>query len=163
MVHNFWAYIHDSENTVTLGYLDALFFLAAILFYFLAWRLLARLSRYISGRKGLQYETLLPLKQVQAYLALIAPGLVLYYWAKMTNIIRNDLIETLFNLYVHIVILAVLERSVSSVQAIYNLHPIAEKRPIKGYVQFSKLMIYIVGMVVGVAILSGKSPWKIVN
>ncbi len=125
--------------------------------------MLKRLTRYISGRKGLQYETLLPLKQVQAYLALIAPGLVLYYWAKMADIIRNDIIETLFNLFIHIVILAVLERSGSSVQAIYNLHPIAEKRPIKGYVQFSKLMIYIVGIVVSVAILSGKSPWKIVT
>ena len=81
----------------------------------------------------------------------------------MADIIRNDIIETLFYLYIHIVILAVLNRLISSVYEIYNLHPIAEKRPIKGYVQFSKLVVYIIGLVIGIAILSGKPPGKVVT
>ena len=81
----------------------------------------------------------------------------------MADIIRSDITETLFYLYIHIVILAVLDRLISSVNEIYNLHPIAKKRPIKGYVQFSKLVVYIVGLIIGVAILSGKPPFKIVT
>jgi len=52
---------------------------------------------------------------------------------------------------------------ISSVNEIYSLHPIAEKRPIKGYVQFSKLVVYIIGLIIGVAILSGKPPFKVVT
>jgi miniconductance mechanosensitive channel len=163
MSDNFWGYIHDSEHTVKLGCTDVLFFIGAILLYFLAWWVFTKLTDYLSGKKRVQYQNILSQRHVQRYLALIAPGLVLYYWAKMTDIIRNDIIETLFYLYIHIVILVVLDRLISSVNEIYNLNPMAEKRPIKGYVQFSRLVVYIIGLVIGVAILSGRPPWKVVT
>ncbi len=41
---------------------------------------------------------------------------------------------------------------------IYSTSPVAEGRPIKGYVQIAKIILYVVGLVVVVATLMGKSP-----
>jgi miniconductance mechanosensitive channel len=46
---------------------------------------------------------------------------------------------------------------------IYNSFEIAKQRPIKGYVQFAKIILYLFGVILIIAVLSQQSPWALIG
>ncbi len=55
------------------------------------------------------------------------------------------------------------DRLLSVGLTIYDRHPIARKRPLKGYVQILKIFIYLTAIIVGLCALLGKSPWGLIS
>jgi miniconductance mechanosensitive channel len=87
----------------------------------------------------------------------LAPAIVFYYgvthYPAITEISRQFIL-----IYIAINVVVIQDRLLSAGLEIYRLYPISEKRPIKAYVQLTKLIIYILGAVSCVALLLGKSP-----
>ncbi len=51
----------------------------------------------------------------------------------------------------------------SVLNSVYERHPISKRWPIRGYIQFVKLIVYIAAAIVAVCILINKSPWSILS
>jgi miniconductance mechanosensitive channel len=52
-------------------------------------------------------------------------------------------------------------RFLNSVQDIYNTYPYASDRPIKGYIQVAKILVYFMGGIFILAVLMEQNPWNI--
>ena len=89
------------------------------------------------------------------------PGLVFYFGVPflpgldetLSTLIRNVALA-----YVTLMMTLALSALLSAVNAIYSQYPIAKERPIKGFVQIAKIVVYILGGVVAVATLMDRSP-----
>lgn len=142
----------------------------AILFFILA------VAAFICTRKGLRklalridknlQTPLLPVltrrKVIQGF-SFIAPGLVLYHWARAFTGMHDKLLDGILALFIHIIVLLTLDRAFMCAQELYEQHPMAKHRPIKGYIQVGRVIIYCVGALVFIALIWGKSPWKVVS
>lgn len=109
-----------------------------------------------------KWDDVLVRRGVFNQLALLAPALILYfgvvYYPEFSDIARRVILA-----YVVVNLVFVASRLLSAGLEIYQLYPIAAKRPIKGYIQLAKLLVYIIGGVLAVCVLLDKSPWGILS
>lgn len=64
-------------------------------------------------------------------------------------------------IYILAVIIIASVRFLDSVQEIYNTYPYAGDRPIKGYIQIVKILVYFIGGIFILAVLMEQNPWSI--
>ena len=123
---------------------------------------LIRLIYKAMGRTKTKWDDILVSKGVFRQLAYLAPAVVLYFgvafYPSITPISRQFILA-----YVGVNVVIILDRLLSAGLDIYRLYPVSKKRPIKGYVQLAKLLAYILGAVVVISLLLGKSPWGILG
>jgi miniconductance mechanosensitive channel len=122
--------------------------------------LLATIARIVR-RTTFTWDDVLQKHRVFERLAHIAPGFAVYYGIQMvpdigdslTNLIRQTALASM----VLVGILSV-GAFLNAVHEIYANSRIAKGRPIKGYVQIAKIIVYVLGAIVAVATLIGQSP-----
>ena len=56
-----------------------------------------------------------------------------------------------------------LARLLTAAMDIYQLYPVSAERPIKGYIQLGKLLVYLLGAIIVISILVDRSPWGILG
>ena len=122
--------------------------------------MLTTISRIVK-RTTFTWDDVLQKHRVFVRFAHIAPALAIYYGIQMVP----DVGEVLANLVRQGALAAMVLVGILSVGAflnaiheIYSSSPIAEGRPIKGYVQIAKIIVYVLGAIVAVATLTGRSP-----
>ncbi|HCT30411.1 MAG TPA: mechanosensitive ion channel protein MscS [Bacteroidales bacterium] len=81
-------------------------------------------------------------------------GIALYDYSPKLTIFFYDLTQ----IYMVIVALMVINSFLNAVHDIYQLLPFAKSRPIKGYLQVVKIIIYFFGGIVIISILINKNP-----
>ncbi len=139
-------------------------------YHYLALTLLAAAASYVAVRFYLigliyramersktEWDDILASKGVFRQFAYLAPAIVLYFGVAFYPLI-TDIARQFILAYIAIIVVFIVDRSLSGGLEIYRLYPVSQKRPIKAYVQFAKLIIYILGTVTVVALLLGKSP-----
>ena len=90
-----------------------------------------------------------------------APALIIFFTAEFIFIEFPKwlhLIQKCSYLYMIIVTLIVINSFINGIHDIYKTLPVAKNRSIKGYIQVLKIIVYIVGGIVILATLLGKSP-----
>tara|TARA_Y100000589_G_scaffold169258_1_gene160950 strand:+ start:2647 stop:3918 length:1272 start_codon:yes stop_codon:yes gene_type:complete len=93
-----------------------------------------------------------------AHIANLAPLIILYYY---TSLINNGLAEIFRNfcqvgmLWVGMIIL---DDLLDTAESIYEQYSISRSRPIKGYVQVAKIVLYSLLIISSAAVILGKSP-----
>jgi miniconductance mechanosensitive channel len=112
-------------------------------------------------RTTFTWDDVLQKHRVFERLAHIAPGFAIYYGiqlvpdigAGLTVLIRQTALASM-------VLVGVLSIGafLNAVHEIYTASSLAHGRPIKGYVQIAKLIVYVLGAIVTVATLIDKSP-----
>ncbi len=150
------------------GFLVSLTILVVI--FFLAWIadklakniLITSLKSYVKKSKNKWDDALLEYKFFQR-LAHIAPALVIYYTIgysiEMPRLIH--ILQTVTILYMILIGLLVTDSFLSALHSVYQTLPIAQEKPIKGYVQVVKLMVFFVGIILVISILSGTPALKL--
>lgn len=141
---------------------NASVFIIIVLLAFLADRLtkgiLVRIIKQIVKRSKNQYDDILLKRKVFNRLAHIAPALVIngmvVFLIDAPELL--NIIKTLTEIYMVIVMALVLDSVISAIYDIYNHLPISEGRNIKGYVQVVKIIIYFIAGLFIIATLSGK-------
>ncbi len=140
----------------------AILVLFAVLLHFLARRYLVRLLRAGMQRlpgwwvkevlNGQLLNRLTPLIPI----AIIGRGIgfVAHLPASFVELIQR-LAQAFFVLFFALAIGAAL----NVVNAIYNHYPVSRGRPIKGYLQVAKLVVYIAAVILMVSALMAESPW----
>ncbi|MGY8996757.1 MAG: mechanosensitive ion channel family protein, partial [Alphaproteobacteria bacterium] len=65
--------------------------------------------------------------------------------------------------FIFLVLTLMLGRVLTAGLDIYQLYPISTERPIKGYVQLGRLLVYLLGGIIVISILVDRSPWGILG
>jgi len=148
-------YIHSGIQLLAIA-------AVALLALVVARRVLLRILRRLAARTPTRWDETLLDQKVFDILAWALPLLVLYQGLQFVINLPAGLTEFLQRLTSALMVLVV-ARSVSAllngVNVIYNGYPVAQHRPIKGYLQVGQIIVYLVGGVFIVAILINQSPW----
>lgn len=115
----------------------------------------------IVKRTRFEWDDILFKNRVFNVLAHIAPVMIIG-WA--SNFAGSDIhwmdeiLNGLARIYLIVVIIALLNRLLTASLDIYQTYPFSKERPIKGYVQLMKLLLYFVGAIFLISVLISKSP-----
>ncbi len=107
------------------------------------------------------WDDILIERKVFDRLAYLAPAFVMYLLIPLALDPYPEFI-TLFELgievYSIIIVMLVILAFLNSIQHIYGKYEISKSKPIKGYIQVAKILVYIFVVVVLIAIFIGESP-----
>lgn len=142
--------------------------LALLLLITLAWAanwvtkhiLLRGLQRLVEASAVITDPALSPLKVI-ARLSNVVPALVLSIGIKLVPGVPEGLVKVVENVGGAFVVLTValaVGGLLNLVVALYQRRPDAQRRPIKGYVQVLKIVVYVVAAILVVANLIDRSP-----
>lgn len=142
-------------------FLSVLLALVVLSFVLMRYALVPTIYRAMD-RTATTWDDILKEKGFFRQFAFLAPAIVLYFgvahYPAITTVARQIIL-----IYIVVNVVVVLDRFLSAGLEIYHQYPVSLKRPIKAYVQLTKLVIYILGAVTCVAFLLGKSPWGLLG
>ncbi len=134
--------------------------LLAALVYLIVKKVLLRFVKTIVGKTKTQYDDILLNEGLLKRVAFIAPLIVINQFSYVLpdlDVILSNLSAALTSLIVVLIISSVL----TSVNDIYEVITKNEKQPIKGYIQVIKIIIYIVGGIIIIGVLTGQSIFEL--
>jgi len=145
--------VNNIENLTILAAMILLAFLADRLTKFILIRIVGKVIK----RSKNQYDDILLKKKVFKRLAHIAPALVInatiIYLADAESLV--NFIKVLTNIYIVLVAALVADSIIGSLHEIYLQMPVSNGRNIKGYIQLVKIIVYIIGGLIIISILTG--------
>ena len=105
-------------------------------------------------------------RKVFRRLAYIAPAIVFYYGTPLVSGVPSSVAQLVQRLAMGLIVLVVVlsaDGLLSALNDIYSTRPDANSRPIKGYLQIVKIIMYISAGIVVVSTLMGKPPTLILG
>ncbi len=144
----------------------------AVVSFLLARLLLVPVINRAMERNKTEWDDALAARGVINWLAFLVPALILYFFLAPALVPYFDeayyptiagLARRIILAYIAINVVIIVNRLLSAGLDIYRLYPISVKRPIKGYIQLAKRVLYIVGAIVTVSVLLDKSPLGILG
>lgn len=177
----------DTENTLTpaaaapsttpMDWLAAYPWLQALaataLLLALAWLSHAVLRRYLSAllhpflrRLPADWGGVLEKNQVLLRALPAVPLMIVHHGAALVPHLPASLLEFAQRLTLAVLAI-VLARTAGALlnvgHDLYTLQPVASGRPIKGYIQVTKLLIYLTAAVIAIAEIADQSPWYFIS
>ena len=121
-----------------------------------------RLVRAIIRKTKNDWDDVFVDKQVFKNISHFAPAFVIYFlapiWLEASPEVV-DVIKRLANAYMIIVGCWVFDAVLNAVLVIYQRFDISRKKPIKGYLQAIKILVYFLTVLFVISTLMNKSPW----
>ncbi|KXH78544.1 mechanosensitive ion channel family protein [Sporosarcina sp. HYO08] len=124
---------------------------------FITKKVVIRLITHILKKNNFKWDNILLERQVFHKLSHFVPALIIYYFAA-TFPVYQKLIETAALTYIILVALNVINSFLSVIQDVYQTYEISKTKPIKGYIQVTKILVIIIGAILVIANLMGESP-----
>lgn len=124
---------------------------------FITKKVVIRLITHFVNNNKYKWDNMLLERGVFHKLSHIVPAIIIHYFASSFSTYQN-LIEKLAVTYIIVVILGVISSILSAINDIYQTYEISKVKPIKGYIQVIKIVIFILGTILVIANLMGKSP-----
>jgi miniconductance mechanosensitive channel len=113
---------------------------------------------YVAGKTPTRWDDILLESRFFARLSHFAPVLVVYFAATGFPEAR-DWIQRAVLAYMVVVGVFACNALLSAGEAIYRTLEVSRHRPIRGFVQIVKILVFIVGVILFVAALIDRSPW----
>jgi len=116
---------------------------------------------FLITRSDNKWDDILLKKKVFNRLAHLVPALVVHALATLTFSELPYLaiiIKSAAKIYMIIIGLLVVDSLLSAVLEIYSGHPISRHKPINGYIQVTKIIINLIGVILIISIMMNKSP-----
>jgi miniconductance mechanosensitive channel len=99
-------------------------------------------------------------------LAHLIPGFLIYSTAEFIFSdypVLSDIVTRLALISIIIILLLAIDSFINALHQIYLTMPVSEGRPIKGYVQVVKIIIYFIAIIMIIAVLAKESPNKLLT
>ena len=133
--------------------------LAALIGFYITRYFIIRAIHGMVARSRSKWDDVLAQNKVFIRLAYLAPAVIINFLIPavlpdMTMLVR--IIELITGIYIIIVFINVLFSVINAVYEIYQTFEVAKERPIKGYLQVLKIIIYIVAGVAVISIIIGE-------
>ena len=138
--------------------------LVSILVYYIIKYIINRVLKKMVVRSKSMWDDHLYEQKVFTRLALIVPVLILEVFLPTTISDYPKVIhflEVLLSIYSAVIMIIVANSFLNAVYHIYGDLQLADSKPIKGYVQVGKIIVFVVGVIVLVSMLIGQSPLTI--
>ncbi len=138
----------------------AVIILASIVFLIIRKIFVQIVGRIVRKTKGIWDDTLFD-HRVFHVLTHMVPAIIIFSSSGFTGEDIPwfpEMIKGLAHIYLAVIIMTAFSRFLDAAQEIYNSYPYSKDRPIKGYIQVMKILIYFVGAIFIVAILVDKNP-----
>jgi len=133
----------------------------ACIAYIIAKRILLRIVKRLVERSKTIWDNILFERKVFNRFSYFAPALVIYWMAPFVLSGSSAAIATLqlvAKIYMVIVGLLVFDSFLNSVVDIYRTFEFSHKRPIRGFVQGAKIILFILAGIVILGMITGNSP-----
>ena len=117
-------------------------------------------GRFVRRTKGIWDDTLFSHKVFHVLIHII-PAAIIYSSSGLagTDLVwLPELIKGMVHIYLSVIIMTAFIRFLNAGQKVYNTYPYAKDRPIKGYIQLMKILVYFFGAIFIVAVLVDKNP-----
>ncbi len=127
----------------------------------LAKRQLVRMIHRLSSRTNQIWDDALADQGVFARVAQVVPALIFYFGLPLIQGLPEKLVtlgQNVASAYAILLITLALSALLSAVNTIYEQYPVSSERPIKGYLQVAKIVIFILTAVLVLAVLMERSP-----
>jgi miniconductance mechanosensitive channel len=159
-----WGFSDRNTNYIVdfIGLFIVLF--VSVLIYYILKYIINRFLKRLVLRSKSNWDDHLYEQKVFTRLALIVPALIIEVFLPATisdypKVI--DVTEVILSLYSAAVMIIVANSFLNAVYHIYGDFQIADSKPIKGYVQIGKIVVFMVGAIVIISMLIGQSPLKL--
>ena len=136
--------------------------LLSVLAYLIARRVILRGLKYFTQKTKFSWDDIILEQGVFNKLALLAPAMVIYYFGYAFDQ-AGEFLQRGVSSYVLFVFLLATNDLLTAVNLIYNKYEFAKSRPIKGYIQVVKLIVFSIGGLTIVALVMGKSPAVVIS
>ena len=136
--------------------------LLALVSYFLARAILMRGLGKLIRRTRTEFDDILMERHVLRRLAMLVPIFVLYYGASAFPG-SEETVRQLLNSALTLVLVLLAGAFITAFQDIGTELEAYRELPIKSYGQIIKIVLYVVGGLATVAVLTGKSPWVLLS
>ena len=133
----------------------------ALLADILTKRQLVRMVHRLSSRTNQIWDDALADQGVFARVAQVVPALIFYFGLPLIQGLPEKLVtlgQNVASAYAILLVSLALSALLSAVNAIYEQYPVSSERPIKGYLQVAKIVIFILTAVLVLAVLMERSP-----
>lgn len=115
------------------------------------------LALVISNNKS-AWDDVMYERNVFHKLSQIVPAIIVYSFAPAFTEQIALVIQRFSSAYIILVGIFVLDAVFNSVDVIYRTYEVSKNKPIKGYLQVAKIFVYIIGGILIIATIIGKSP-----
>lgn len=149
-----------SEHTALyLSNLIMIAFIAmvSIVVNFITKKIVLKTIIHIVNNNRYTWDNIIVEKKVFHKLSHLMPAIIIYYSASIFPLYQA-VIEKLALTYMIIVMIMVFDALLNAIDAIYRSFEISKIRPIKGYIQVGKIILYIIGGIVVISNLIGQNP-----
>jgi len=152
----------DSELAGWLAFasVSALILVVCVVANFITKKIVLRLlSRFIL-RNRISWDDKLLERKVFQRLSHLVPAVILYYAAEAYQDypVLKELLVKGSGIYGLLVVIAALNSFLNALHDIYQTYEISKERPIKGFVQVAKIVLFFVGGILVVSTLIGQNP-----
>ncbi len=140
--------------------------LTALLVYWLGNRVLVRMAHRFAERSEQTWDDALIEHKVPSRLAQLFPVFVIYLGIDLLPRFEDTVEAVLLKgatAYMIMVATFTLTALLGAANSIYESHPASRQRPLKGFVQLLQLVLIIIGVLLVVAELLGRSPWILLS
>ncbi|MEE2658288.1 MAG: mechanosensitive ion channel domain-containing protein [Candidatus Latescibacterota bacterium] len=130
--------------------------------YFVARTILVRGLGRIIQRTRSELDDILLERHVLRRLSMLVPIVVLYYGASVLPG-SEETVRQLLNGLLTVALVLLAGAVITAFQDIYSELDTYREVPIKSYAQILKILLYVLGGLATVAVLTGKSPWVLLS
>lgn len=149
---------------------DYIFFAALVILslftFFIARKLFLSIIHRATAKSKTNWDDILAGQKFFNHLAYLVPSYLIYKLTPYTLEPYPDsvaFIQSTAIIYMVIVLILAVNAFLNALAIIYQKFEIAKTRPIKGYIQIAKIIIYVVAGIVIISMLFGKNPLGIIG
>jgi miniconductance mechanosensitive channel len=136
-------------------------FLSSVMVYYILKFILNRFIKKLIDRSVSKWDDYLHEEKVFTRIALLIPALIIQFFlnsAVTSHPHAIHMIEVVLRLYMIAIVILVIISFLNAVYRIYGEFEVAVSRPIKGYIQILKIIVFIFSGIVIISTLVGQSP-----
>ncbi len=124
-------------------------------------KIVVKLFKEIAKRTETTWDDIMVERRVFHRLAYIAPALLIHALTPTMLAeyhIWSSILQAALKIYMVFIVIIVMDAFFNTIVDIYQDFELSKFKPIKGYVQISKIVIYIISAIIIISVLIGQSP-----
>ncbi|MCR8659763.1 mechanosensitive ion channel family protein [Paenibacillus endoradicis] len=146
------------SNIIMIGFITVI----CILANYIAKRIVLKIIIHIITNNKYTWDNIILEKKVFHKLSHIVPAIIVYFFGAVFPTYQF-LIEKGASTYIIIVAIMVLNALLNAFDDIYRSFEVSKVKPIKGYIQVVKIILFIIGGIAVISILIGQNPLIILS
>lgn len=159
-----WGFSEQYASFTKSLIIILLVIILAFLSYFITKKILVNIIRKFVKRSKAKWDDILLNRKILRRVSHLLPALIIYFFAKngLTEFPRiSAFLQSGSYIYIIFIGMFILDAFLNALNELYSTLPASKERPIKGYIQSIKIVIYFIGTIVIISVLIGKSPLKL--